>query len=185
WALKGVELTTPFPRLTFADAMDRYGSDKPDLRFDLEITELTSLFSETAFRVFQAPYVGAVVMPGGGSQPRRQFDAWQEWAKQRGAKGLAYVTIGEDGTLGGPVAKNLTDAERDGLAAATGATPGDCIFFAAGAPAASRALLGAARLEIGRRCELIDTDAWAFVWVVDAPMFEAAEEAVAAGDVAV
>jgi len=135
--------------------------------------------------VFQAPYVGAVVMPGGGSQPRRQFDAWQEWAKQRGAKGLAYVTVAEDGTLGGPVAKNLTDAERDGLAEATGAKPGDCIFFAAGAQAASRALLGAARLEIGRRCELIDTSAWAFVWVVDAPLFEAAEEAVAAGDVAV
>ena len=118
------------------------------------------------------PYVGAVVMPGGASQPRRQFDAWQEWAQQRGARGLAYVTVGDDGTLGGPVAKNLSDAERDGLAKATGAEPGDAIFFAAGHPADARALLGAARGEIARRCGLVDESAWSFVWVVDAPMFE-------------
>jgi aspartyl-tRNA synthetase len=164
------------PHMTFAEAMRRFGTDKPDLRFGVELTELTDYFAETPFRVFQAPYVGAVVMPGGGSQPRRQFDAWQEWAKQRGARGLAYVTLAEDGTLGGPVAKNLTDAERDGLAAATGAAPGDCIFFAAGAPAAARALLGAARLEIAERCGLIDEDAWSFLWVVDAPVFEEAVE---------
>ncbi len=102
------------PHMTFAEAMRRFGTDKPDLRFDLELVELTDYFADTGFRVFQAPYVGAVVMPGGGSQPRRTFDAWQEWAKQRGARGLAYVTVAEDGTLGGPVAKNLTDAERDG-----------------------------------------------------------------------
>ena len=78
--------------------------------------------------------MGAIVMPGGGSQARRAFDAWQEWAKQRGAKGLAYVTVAEDGSLGGPVAKNISEAERDGLVAATGANPGDCIFFAAGKP---------------------------------------------------
>jgi aspartyl-tRNA synthetase len=135
--------------------------------------------------VFQAPYVGAVVMPGGADQPRRQFDAWQEWAKQRGARGLAYVTIGEDGELGGPVAKNLTDQERAGLADHTGAKRGDCIFFAAGPARSSRALLGAARLEIGRRCGLIDEDEWSFLWVVDAPLFEPADEATAAGEVAV
>ncbi|WP_152191084.1 aspartate--tRNA ligase [Georgenia satyanarayanai] len=172
WALIGHEITTPIPRMTFADAMARYGSDKPDLRFGLELTELTEYFAATPFRVFQAPYVGAVVMPGGASQPRRQFDAWQEWAKQRGAKGLAYVTVGEDGTLGGPVAKNITDEERAGLAAATGAQPGDAIFFAAGKQSEARALLGAARLEIGRRTGLIDEDAWSFVWVVDAPLFK-------------
>lgn len=172
WALIGHEITTPIPRMTFADAMARYGSDKPDLRFGLELTELTEYFASTPFRVFQAPYVGAVVMPGGASQPRRQFDAWQEWAKQRGAKGLAYVTVGEDGTLGGPVAKNITDEERAGLAAATGAQPGDAIFFAAGKQSEARALLGAARLEIGRRTGLIDEDAWSFVWVVDAPLFK-------------
>ncbi|WP_324652089.1 aspartate--tRNA ligase [Georgenia sp. H159] len=172
WSLIGHEITSPIPRITFADAMARYGTDKPDLRFELELTELTEYFAGTPFRVFQAPYVGAVVMPGGASQPRRQFDAWQDWAKQRGAKGLAYVTVGEDGTLGGPVAKNITDEERAGLAAATGAQPGDAIFFAAGRQNEARGLLGAARLEIGRRTGLIDEDAWSFVWVVDAPLFK-------------
>ncbi|AXH95070.1 aspartate--tRNA ligase [Ornithinimicrobium avium] len=185
WGVQGVELTTPFPRMAYAEAMRRYGSDKPDLRFDLEITECTDYFAGTPFRVFQADYVGAVVMPGGGSQPRRQFDAWQEWAKQRGARGLAYVTVGEDGELGGPVAKNISEEERAGLAAHMGAQPGDAIFFAAGTTKASRALLGAARLEIGHRCGLIDEEAWSFVWVVDAPLFEPASEAVEAGDVAV
>ena len=117
--------------------MDRYGSDKPDLRFDLELTELTELFADTQFRVFKAPYVGAVVMPGGASQPRRTFDAWQEWAKQRGAKGLAYVTVADSGELGGPVAKNLSEAELQALPEQTGAKPGDCIFFAAGERSAS------------------------------------------------
>ncbi|WP_146901199.1 aspartate--tRNA ligase [Cellulomonas aerilata] len=172
WDLIGYSIPTPIPRMTFADAMSRYGSDKPDLRFGQELVELTEYFRETPFRVFQAPYVGAVVMPGGGSQPRRTFDAWQDWAKQRGAKGLAYVTVSEDGELGGPVAKNLSDAERAGLVEAVGAEPGDCVFFGAGTPSDARALLGAARLEIGRRCGLIDPAEWAFVWVVDAPLFK-------------
>ena len=185
WAIKGIELQTPFPRLSFADAMNRYGSDKPDLRFDVELTELNDVFSETRFRVFQTPYVGAVVMPGGASQPRRQFDAWQEWAKQRGAKGLAYVTVSDAGELGGPVAKNLSDTELAALPERTGAKPGDCIFFAAGERTASQNLLGAARDEIARRCGLIDENSWSFVWVVDAPLFKPASEAKAEGDVAV
>ena len=185
WALKGIDLPTPFPRITFAEAMDKYGSDKPDLRFDNPLTELTSYFADTSFRVFQAPYVGAVVMPGGADQPRRTFDAWQEWAKQRGAKGLAYVTLGADGELGGPVAKNLSETERSGLAEATGAKPGDCIFFAAGARTQSQELLGAARLEIAKRTNMIDESAWSFLWVVDAPLFKPTGEAVAEGDVAV
>lgn len=185
WATIGVDLPTPFPQMTYADAMASYGSDKPDLRFGLELVECTDYFANTPFRVFQAEYVGAVVMPGGGSQPRRQFDAWQDWAKQRGAKGLAYVTIVDDGTLAGPVAKNLSEEERAGLAEHVGAKPGDCVFFAAGAAKASRSLLGAARLEIGHRVGIIDESAWSFLWVLDAPMFEPASEAVAAGDVAV
>ena len=185
WALIGHQLTAPIPRMTYAEAMRRYGSDKPDLRFDIELTECAEFFADTTFRVFQAPYVGAVVMAGGASQPRRQLDAWQEWAKQRGHKGLAYVLIAEDGTLTGPVAKNLTDAERAGLAAHVGAAPGDCIFFAAGETKSARALLGAARGEIAARDGLIDPEQWAFVWVVDAPMFEPASDAVASGDVAV
>jgi aspartyl-tRNA synthetase len=185
WQLIGHEIVTPIPRITYADAMARYGSDKPDLRVDLELIDCTAFFADTPFRVFQAPYVGAVVMAGGASQPRKQLDAWQEWAKQRGHRGLAYVLIGEDGELGGPVAKNLSEAERAGLAAHTGAAPGDCVFFAAGPANSARGLLGAARNEIGKRLGLIDESAWAFVWVVDAPLFEASSEAVAAGDVAV
>ena len=184
WALIDYELPTPIARMTYHDAMERYGSDKPDLRFGCELVDLTDYFKDTTFRVFQNPYVGAVVMPGGASQSRRTFDAWQEWAKQRGAKGLAYVTVAEDGTLGGPVAKNITDAERAGLAQAAGAEPGDCIFFAAGPMDSSRALLGAARLEIGKRCGLINDDEWSFVWVVDAPLFKPSAEARADGDVA-
>ncbi|WP_172831953.1 aspartate--tRNA ligase [Mycobacterium asiaticum] len=185
WALIGYQIPTPIPRMTYADAMRRFGSDKPDLRFGLELVECTEFFSDTTFRVFQAPYVGAVVMPGGASQPRRTLDGWQEWAKQRGHRGLAYVLIGDDGTLAGPVAKNLSDAERDGLAAHVGANPGDCIFFSAGPVKSSRALLGAARIEIAHRLGLIDPAAWAFVWVVDPPLFEPADDATAAGDVAV
>ncbi|UTT50372.1 MULTISPECIES: aspartate--tRNA ligase [Rhodococcus] len=184
WRLVGYELETPIPRMTYAEAMRRFGTDKPDLRFGIELVECKEFFKDTTFRVFQAEYVGAVVMPGGASQPRRQLDAWQEWAKQRGAKGLAYVLVGEDGTLSGPVAKNLTDAERAGLAAHVGADPGDCIFFAAGPTKPMRALLGAARGEIARKLDLIDPNAWAFVWVVDAPLFEPAADATASGDVA-
>ncbi|MFZ0833257.1 MAG: aspartate--tRNA ligase [Mycobacterium sp.] len=185
WALVGYELPRPLPRITYAEAMRRFGSDKPDMRFGLELVECAEFFTETPFRVFQAPYVGAVVMPGGASQPRRTLDGWQEWAKQRGHRGLAYVLVGDDGTLSGPVAKNLSDAERDGLAAHVGAKPSDCVFFSAGPPKSSRALLGAARSEIARRLDMIDPDAWAFVWVVDPPLFEPADEATAHGDVAV
>ena len=158
--------------MTYAEAMTRFGSDKPDVRFGNELVDVTDYFAETTFRVFQAPHVGAVVMPGGGSQSRKELDAWQDWAKARGARGLAYVLVGEDGELGGPVAKNLSDAERAGLADAVGAAPGDAIFFAAGERRASLELLGAARLEIGRRCGLVDESAWAFLWIVDAPLFE-------------
>ncbi|MGV0603677.1 aspartate--tRNA ligase [Mycolicibacterium sp. XJ1904] len=185
WRLIGYDVPLPLPRMTYADAMRRFGSDKPDLRFGLELVECAEFFSDTPFRVFQAPYVGAVVMPGGASQPRRTLDAWQDFAKQRGHRGLAYVLVGEDGTLSGPVAKNLSDAERDGLAAHVSASPGDCVFFSAGPAKSSRALLGAVRIEIAKRLDMIDPNAWAFTWVVDPPLFEPADDATAHGDVAV
>ena len=174
--IAGYEIPTPLPRMTYADALARYGSDKPDLRFGLELTDLTGYFAGTAFRVFQAPYVGAVVMPGGASQSRRELDGWQDWAKSRGARGLAYALIGADGEISGPVGKNISDSERSGLAAAVNAEPGDCVFFAAGAAHASQELLGAARLEIANRGGLIDSAAWSFLWVVDAPMFEETDD---------
>jgi aspartyl-tRNA synthetase len=168
----GYDIPTPIRHMTYLDAMDKYGSDKPDLRFGLELVEVTDFFKETPFRVFQAPYVGAVVMPGGASTPRRELDAWQDWAKARGAKGIAYILVNEDGTLGGPVSKNISDSEQSGIAALVGAKPGDAIFFAAGEKASSQQLLGAARLEIGKRGNLIAEGKWEFLWVVDAPMFE-------------
>ena len=166
------KIPTPIPHMTYRDAMRDYGSDKPDLRFENKITDVTDFFKETSFRVFQAEYVGAVVMPGGANSPRRELDAWQDWAKARGAKGLAYILVGEDATLSGPVAKNLSEKESAGIANQVGAKNGDAIFFAAGSTVSSQSLLGAVRLEIGQRCNLIDEKAWKFVWIVDAPMFE-------------
>ncbi len=185
WALIGYDLPTPIPRMTYEEAMRRFGSDKPDLRFGVELVDCTAYFADTTFRVFQA----AICRRGGDAGRRvaaaRTLDGWQEFAKQRGHKGLAYVLVGEDGTLGGPVAKNLTDAERDGLAAHVGAAPGDCIFFAAGSAKSARALLGATRIEIAKRLDMIDPAAWEFVWIVDWPLFESTDEATASGDVAV
>ena len=170
--VRGETITPPFPRMTYAEAMRRFGTDRPDVRFGVELVDLTSYFAQTPFRVFQNEYVGAVVMPGGASQPRKELDGWQDWAKARGAKGLAYALVGADGELSGPVAKNISDDERAGLSAAVGAKPGDAIFFAAGRTREAQELLGAARLEIGRRADLIDTNRWAFLWVTDFPMFE-------------
>ena len=166
------KISLPIPHMTYKDAMRDYGSDKPDLRFDNKLTDVTEFFKDTSFRVFQAEYVGAVVMPKGADSPRRELDAWQDWAKARGAKGLAYILLQADGTLGGPVAKNLSEKESSGIAEKVGAKIGDAIFFAAGDAVSSQNLLGAVRVEIGTRCNLIDEGSWKFVWIVDAPMFE-------------
>ena len=173
--VKNYQIPLPIQRMTYKDAMDRFGSDKPDLRFGYELTEMTDFFKDTTFRVFQAPYVGAVVMPGGADSPRRELDAWQDWAKARGAKGLAYILVQADGSLAGPVAKNLSESEIANVASKAGAKAGDAIFFAAGARSESQALLGAVRFEIGKRRNLIDSEKWEFLWVVDAPMFEPTE----------
>src|SRR4051794_4524833 len=181
--LAGFEVQTPIARITWHDAMNRYGSDKPDLRYGLELTDLSDYLRGTEFRVFAGAiaaggYVGAVVMPGGASQTRKELDGWQDWAKARGARGLAYVVLdAESGEARGPVAKNLSSEHLTGLADAVGAKPGDAIFFAAAAERReAQELLGAARIEIAKRAGLIDESAWAFCWVVDAPMFEKTED---------
>ncbi|MFM7542847.1 MAG: aspartate--tRNA ligase [Actinomycetales bacterium] len=171
----GYSIPLPIPRMTYHEAMRRFGSDKPDLRFGLELVDVTEFFKETNFRVFQAPYVGAVVMPGGADTPRRELDGWQDWAKARGAKGLAYILVQPNGELAGPVAKNLSAKESSGIADAVGAKPGDAIFFAAGSKIESLNLLGAVRLEVASRKDLIPEGEWKFLWVVDAPMFEKTE----------
>ncbi len=182
WAgLAGFEIPRPIPRITWHEAMDRYGTDKPDLRYGVELRDLTGYLAGTEFRVFAGAieaggYVGAVVMPGGASQTRKELDGWQDWARARGARGLAYVVLDADtGEPRGPVAKNLSSSHLEGLADFVGAKPGDAIFFAAAArKREAQELLGAARIEIARRAGLVDEDAWAFCWIVDAPMFEPA-----------
>ncbi len=176
WKVAGYDVQLPIQRISWKDAMDKYGSDKPDLRFGNQLVDLTEYFKDTPFRVFQAPYVGAVVYKGAADLPRRQFDAWQEWARQRGAKGLAYVQFTTDGVLKGPVAKNLSDAEREGLKEAVHAEDGDAVFFAAGAKESSQLLLGAARVEIARREGLLDPKKFAFTWVVDFPLFKPTDD---------
>ena len=176
WKVRGYDVKLPIQRISWKDAMDKYGSDKPDLRFGNQLVDLTEYFKDTPFRVFQAPYVGAVLYKGAADLPRRQFDAWQEWARQRGAKGLAYVQFTSDGVLKGPVAKNLSDAEREGLKEAVHAEDGDAVFFAAGAKESSQLLLGAARVEIARREGLLDPKKFAFTWVVDFPLFKRTDD---------
>ncbi|MEY3685308.1 MAG: hypothetical protein RJB00_258 [Actinomycetota bacterium] len=170
-----IDIALPIAHMTYHEALRRFGSDKPDLRFENELVDVTEFFKETSFRVFQAEFVGAVVMPKGATSPRRELDAWQDWAKARGAKGLAYILVGEDGSLGGPVAKNLSEKESKEIASFVRAKNGDAVFFAAGDRSSSLQLLGAVRLEIGQRCNLIADDQWKFLWVVDAPMFEATD----------
>ena len=181
--LADYQVQLPIPRITWTDAMNRYGSDKPDLRFGVELHELTSYLQGTEFRVFAGAiaaggYVGAVVMPGGAAQTRKELDGWQDWAKARGARGLAYVVLdAETGEARGPVAKNLSEEHLSGLADEVGAKPGDAIFFAAAIEKReAQELLGAARIEIAKRAKLIDESTWAFCWVVDAPMFEKTDE---------
>jgi aspartyl-tRNA synthetase len=168
----GVEVPTPFPRLTYAESMRRYGSDKPDLRFELELVDLTEHMAGTEFRVFQAEHVGAVVVPGGASYTRKELDGWQEWARSRGAKGIAWLLVPDDGSeLRGSITK-LEPERLQSLPAAAGAKPGDAILFAAGPRRTTLELLGALRNAVGRQRGLVRESEWQFLWVVDAPMFE-------------
>jgi aspartyl-tRNA synthetase len=173
-----VNLTTPFPRLTYWDSMRRYGSDKPDLRIDgLELVDLTEHMQGTEFRVFQADYVGAIVVPGGADYSRKDLDGWQEWARSRGGKGIAWLLVpADDSATGiGELRGSVTKLEADRLQAlptATGAKPGDAILFAAGPRRTTLELLGALRNAVARQRNLVREGEWRFVWVVDAPMFE-------------
>ena len=172
-----VELPTPFPRLTYWESMRRYGSDKPDLRFELELVDLTEHMAGTEVRVFQGSaadgwHVGAVVVPGGASYTRKELDGWQEWARSRGAKGIAWLIVPEDGgELRGSITK-LEPERLSSLPVAAGANPGDAILFAAGDRRGTLELLGALRNAVAKQRGLIREGEWRFLWVVDAPMFE-------------
>lgn len=172
WKACGYEVKTPIARISWKDAMDKYGSDKPDLRFGNQLVDLTDYFKNTPFRLFQQDYVGAVLYKGGAALHRRPFDEWQDWVKQRGGKGLAYAIFHDDGQIAGPVAKHLSDEEREGLKQAVHAENGDAVFFSAGDRESSQLLLGMVRREIARRQGLLDPKKFAFVWVVDFPLFK-------------
>jgi aspartyl-tRNA synthetase len=175
------KLPTPFPRLTFEESMRRYGSDKPDTRFGLELVEVSGVFSDTGVAIFRGALEGggavlAVRLPGGGSMTRRAFDELVEFARRRGAKGLAWGVFEEGGELRSPLAKRMSAEEIAGLRSTTEAEAGDAVFLAAGPLREAQELLGAVRLELARRRDLIPEGQWNFLWVVEPPMFEWSEE---------
>jgi aspartyl-tRNA synthetase len=176
----GEPLETPFPRVTYAEAMRRFGSDKPDLRFAMELADLGEVFADTGVGVFRGALdasgaVVAVTLPGGGAMTRREFDRWVEWAKQRGARGLAWAVVEDDSSLRSPLAKFMSDTETAALTEATAARPGDAIFFGAGPTTPTRELMGALRNAMAADRGLIPEGQWRFVWVVEPPMFDPAE----------
>jgi aspartyl-tRNA synthetase len=177
--VRGIEIARPFPRLTYAESVRRFGSDRPDLRFGLELVDLRELFASTEVGVFKSVlgaggHVGGVVMPGGSELTRKQLDGWIDWAKGRGAKGLAYVIVEPDGTLRSPLVKFFSEAEIAAFATATGAVPGDLVFLVAAPEREALELLGALRVAVARDRGLIPEDRWEFLWVTDFPMFEPA-----------
>ena len=172
WTLIDYSIKLPLPKIGYIESISRFGSDKPDLRFGIEITECTKYFKNTKFQIFKTSYIGAVVMPGGASQSRSTLSLWQDFAKQLGYTGLIYLLINNDGVLSGPLSKHLDNVEYFGLLNHIGARSGDCIFFAAGKVKSASSLLGATRIEIAKRLGMIDQSNWAFLWIVNFPMFE-------------
>ena len=168
----------PIPRMTWAEAMDRYGTDKPDIRFAMELIDLTAVFAGTGFRAFDAPCVKAIVLEGGATATRSRLDALTDRAKALGAKGLAWFRVaeGEGGVTGvdSPVAKFLSDEEQAGLVTATGAHAGDLILVVADEYRLTCHVLGALRLDLGGRP--VSEGPFRYLWVVDFPMFDGVDD---------
>ncbi len=172
----GVELQTPFPRLPFPEAMRRFGSDKPDTRFAMELVDLGDVFASTEVGIFAGALEagGSVIglrLAGGGSMTRKQFDEWVEFAKRRGAKGMAWGVVESSTELRSPLAKFMTPGELSALFGATGAKPGDALFFGAGATRTTQELMGAVRVAMAEANGLIPEGLWNFVWITDWPLF--------------
>jgi aspartyl-tRNA synthetase len=173
----GVEVATPFVRLSYAEAMERFGSDKPDLRIQgMELATLDEVFTDTEVGVFKGVLaeggsVVALALPGGGELTRKRFDELVEWAKARGARGLAWGVVESDESLRSPLSKFMSPMEIAGVLAATGAAVGDAVFFGAGETTFARELMGALRNHLAAEQGLIG-DGFACCWIVDAPMFE-------------
>ena len=182
-----VELPSPFPRMTYAEAMTRFGSDKPDLRVTLELVDVADAVKDVAFKVFSGPAndpacrVTALRVPGGSSLSRGEIDSYTEFVKIYGARGLAYIKVNdvtklnEEG-LQSPIVKNLNEAALKSIMERTGAQSGDVIFFGADKTKVVSDALGALRLKIGHEKGYLTGDAWRPLWVIDFPMFEYDED---------
>ena len=171
----GVEIPNPIPRMSWYDAMDNYGSDKPDIRFGMTIHEITSLVQGHGFSVFDSvPYIGAIVVPGAADYTRKQLDELTEWVKrpQVGAKGLVYVKYNADGSVKSSVDKFYTPEEVKSIAEAAGAVPGDLVLVLCGQKRKAQTMLGVLRIEMGNRLGFRDPKVFAPLWVVDFPLFE-------------
>ena len=171
----GVEIPNPIPRMSWYDAMDNYGSDKPDIRFGMTIHEITSLVQGHGFSVFDSvPYVGAIAVPGAADYTRKQLDELTEWVKrpQVGAKGLVYVKYNADGSVKSSVDKFYTPEEVKSMAEAAGAVPGDLVLVLCGQKRKAQTMLGVLRIEMGNRLGFRDPKVFAPLWVVDFPLFE-------------
>ncbi len=164
----------PFPRITWREAMERFGSDKPDVRFGMELIELTEIFAGTAFNAFRADCVKGIRVEGGASRTRKQLDELTEQAKRWGAKGLAWMKVEDDRSLTSPVAKFLSEAELHALVERFGPSPGDLLLLVADERATVRHVLGLLRLELGR--PPVDEGGLNFLWVVDFPLFEGLDD---------
>ncbi|MFE6779254.1 aspartate--tRNA ligase [Streptomyces sp. NPDC057702] len=172
----GREVTSPFPRIPFREAMLKYGSDKPDLRARLELVDVSHVFAGSGFKAFADKHVRALAVPDTGEQPRKFFDQLGEYAVEQGAKGLAWVRIGEDGKLTGPIAKFLTEEDVTRLVAEVGGKPGTSVFFGAGDVDEVSKIMGAVRVEAAKRAGHFEENVYRFCWVVDFPMFEKNED---------
>ena len=168
--------STPFPRLTYREAMDRYGSDKPDLRNPLVIVDVSEVFRDTEFRVFAGKTVKALRIPGGGAQGRGWFDRLTEHATSVGANGLAWLKLDADGAFTGPIAKFLSETEMADLIKVAELQTGDAVCFVADAPAAAAAIAGRVRSHLGELLDLIEPNCFRFCWIVDYPMYERDED---------
>ncbi|MCW5249907.1 aspartate--tRNA ligase [Streptomyces sp. SHP 1-2] len=172
----GREVTSPFPRIPFREAMLKYGSDKPDLRAKLELVDITDVFEGSGFKAFAGKHVRALPVPDVSGQPRKFFDQLGDYAVSQGAKGLAWVRVGEDGTLSGPIAKFLTEADVAELTERLSLAAGHAVFFGAGDFDEVSKIMGAVRVEAARRAGHFEENVFRFCWIVDFPMYERDEE---------
>jgi aspartyl-tRNA synthetase len=177
----GVSLQTPFERITYDDAMDRYGSDKPDLRYDMALHDVSGVFAASGLGIFQrvlssGGVIKAFCVTGGAELHHSELRRLEQLAKERGAGGLAWVAYKENGEIESPLAKHLSDVERTGLAAAVGAMPGDIVLMAADKASVVNVVLGAIRVHVAEQRGIVPDGVWAFCWVTDPPLFEWSED---------